>query len=84
MTDTERLEELINKMPGLYEDVPKSTLIVAKKYNCTAELILYLENNPQATPSDMQYYINENIWKIPNTPEYDAYVKQNESYNDEE
>jgi hypothetical protein len=71
MTDIKRLEELINKMPGLYEDVPKSTLTVAKRYNCTEELISYLEANPQATPSDLQYYITENVWKIPNTPEYD-------------
>ena len=75
MTDTKRLKELINKMPGLYDDVLQSTLVVAKKYNCTAELISYLENNPQATPSDMQYYITENIWKISDTDEYKEFIK---------
>ena len=81
MTDIERLEELIYKMPGLYEDVPKSTLSVARQENCTAELISYLESNPQATPSDLQYYITENIWKIPNTSEYTEYINKQSEKN---
>lgn len=75
MTDKERLEELLISMPKSYEDAIYGTLVVAHKENCTKELIAFIENNPKATPSDLQHYINEGIWKIPNTKEYTEFMK---------
>lgn len=76
MTDSERLEELLINMPKSYEDAVHGTLVVARKENCTKELIAFIENNPKATPSDLQHYINEEIWKIPDTDAYKEYLSK--------
>ena len=76
MNDFERLRELLTKMPHSYEDAVHGVMIVARKEKCTKEFIDFLESNPKATPSDLLAYINDEIWKIPNTEEYEEHLKK--------
>ena len=79
MNDFERLRELLMKMPDSYEDAVHGTMAAARKDKCAKELIDFLENNPQATTSDLLAYITDEIWKIPNTDEYEEYIKKKDS-----
>ena len=79
MNDFERLRELLMKMPDSYEDAVHGTMAAARKDKCAKELIDFLENNPQATTSDLLEYITNEIWKIPYTDEYKEYIKKKDS-----
>lgn len=82
MTNLEKLQNLLENMPRAYEDATHGIMVIAKKEKCTEQLIDFIEMNPNATSSDLQYYINQNIWKIPISEAYKQYIKEHPDYKE--
>ncbi|GEM_PF-5355777 len=60
----DKLRKLLERTPKAYNDFINGTLRDADEYNAYDKLIGFMEENPNATSSDVTYFLTVNILEI--------------------